>query len=282
MSNRMALQRTKSVKFSPTTSVRFCSDMLPANEMTNADRDRIWYSPRQLEGMKNEVRVQSREFRLLRENQKTKNTIIPSYNSNKSHTVRRVSITNKDDISYAGPITDYDSPFDEDTLLIPTSSDTDSSFTVCSRGLEQRVCLERQKNKIIALRAVIEYHQRLKQKNEQNQNHGTESNHHIDSATKLAIISSKCTRWARDVAVICGKNDFEQAYPELALSQNKLNINKMHINKIRPFPNIFIKRAKEDTIVGRSAKRRHSLPQSLPSMKPESFCEMETTHAIPT
>jgi hypothetical protein len=274
MCNSVISKIKKTVRFSPVKSVRFCSDILPARQMSNTDRERIWYSPRQLEEMKNEARVRSREFRLLTEKLKWKNTFIVSCNVNKSRAIRRVSFSKTDDISCAGQIIDKDSQIDEENIVIATSN-LEPSVPVCPRGLEQRVYFERQKNKIIAQRAVIEYHQRLQQQRHENKSYKTTSNHCIDATTKLAFISSKCTRWARDVAIICGKNDFAQAYPEFALSQKKPNINGIHMEKILPFPNIFKKRSKEHSEDKRKVRRRHSLPYS------DAICEGMTIHKIP-
>ena len=125
---------------------------------------------------------------------------------------------------------------------------------------------------------MIEYHHRLKQKCRQDQNYGDESKPCIDSATKLAIISSKCTRWARDIAVLCGKHDFEHIYPHLACRQDKANVCNINPGNIRPFPNIF-KRENKDNGTDERIKKRSRLLSS--SKNYQKTYEVETTHAIP-
>jgi hypothetical protein len=69
----------------------------------------------------------------------------------------------------------------------------------CARGLEHRISLERQRNKFLTMRAVLKAQQRY------------------DSPDKLAIIASKCTAWAKEIALCTGYQDFYQAYnPALA------------------------------------------------------------------
>ena len=69
----------------------------------------------------------------------------------------------------------------------------------CARGLEHRISLERQRNKFLAMRAVLKAHQRY------------------GSPDKLAVVASKCTAWAKEIALCTGYQDFYQAYnPALA------------------------------------------------------------------
>ena len=69
----------------------------------------------------------------------------------------------------------------------------------CARGLEHRISVERQRNKFLAMRAVLKAQQRY------------------DSPDVLAVIASKCTAWAKEVALCTGYQDFYQAYnPALA------------------------------------------------------------------
>ena len=63
-----------------------------------------------------------------------------------------------------------------------------------ARGLEQRVSLERQRNKIMALRCILKAHQKF-----------ADSEH-------VAIAARKCTAWAREVALVEGSRDFCEAY----------------------------------------------------------------------
>jgi hypothetical protein len=60
------------------------------------------------------------------------------------------------------------------------------------RGLEHRISFERQKRKLLAIRAIIKAQTR-----------------HPD---QLAMIASRCTAWAKEIAVLTGHQDFYQAY----------------------------------------------------------------------
>ena len=69
----------------------------------------------------------------------------------------------------------------------------------CARGLEHRISTERQKNKFLAMRAIIKAQQRYK------------------TPEQLAVVASKCTAWAKEVALCTGYQDFYQAYnPSMA------------------------------------------------------------------
>jgi hypothetical protein len=73
----------------------------------------------------------------------------------------------------------------------PSTCTKGSSHT---RGLEQRVSLERQRNKIMALRCILKAHQQF------------------TDSERVAIAARKCTAWAREVALVEGSRDFCEAY----------------------------------------------------------------------
>lgn len=67
-----------------------------------------------------------------------------------------------------------------------------------TRGLEQRISMERQKNKYLSIRAILK---------------AQELNH---SPRELARIASKCSAWAKEIALLTGHKDYYAAYkPEL-------------------------------------------------------------------
>jgi hypothetical protein len=68
-----------------------------------------------------------------------------------------------------------------------------------SRGLEHRVCLERQRNKHLAIRCILKAQRRS------------------PCPEFVAMISRKCTAWAKEVALAEASRDFCEAYyPHLA------------------------------------------------------------------
>jgi hypothetical protein len=60
------------------------------------------------------------------------------------------------------------------------------------RGLEHRISFERQKRKLVAIRAIIKAQARY--------------------PDQLAMIASRCTAWAKEIALLTGHNDFYRAY----------------------------------------------------------------------
>jgi hypothetical protein len=63
-----------------------------------------------------------------------------------------------------------------------------------ARGLEHRICFERQKNKVLALRCILKAQRRLA--------------HH----EQVAMVARKCTAWAKEVAIVEATRDFCEAY----------------------------------------------------------------------
>uniref|UniRef100_A0A7S4HLA1 Uncharacterized protein n=1 Tax=Odontella aurita TaxID=265563 RepID=A0A7S4HLA1_9STRA len=85
------------------------------------------------------------------------------------------------------------------------------------RGLEFRVSFERQRNRFIALRAVVTYLGRLHRESEKRGEVLTEY-----PVGKISYVSNKVTRWARDLARKEGLDDFRQAYPHIVPKEEVL------------------------------------------------------------
>eukprot|EP00540_Astrosyne_radiata_P011444 CAMPEP_0116844882 /NCGR_PEP_ID=MMETSP0418-20121206/12948_1 /TAXON_ID=1158023 /ORGANISM="Astrosyne radiata, Strain 13vi08-1A" /LENGTH=213 /DNA_ID=CAMNT_0004475911 /DNA_START=123 /DNA_END=764 /DNA_ORIENTATION=+ len=64
----------------------------------------------------------------------------------------------------------------------------------CTRGLEHRASVERQRNKFLAMRAILKAQSRCSQ------------------PEQLAVVASKCTAWAKEIALCTGYQDFYFAY----------------------------------------------------------------------
>lgn len=74
-----------------------------------------------------------------------------------------------------------------------------SRSSECARGLEHRISMERQKNKYLAIRAILK------------------AQDQCSSPAELATIASHCSAWAQEVALLAGHADYYKAYnPELA------------------------------------------------------------------
>ena len=65
----------------------------------------------------------------------------------------------------------------------------------CTRGLEQRVCFERQRRRYLGNRGIVAAHKSMQY-----------------SPDRLALLASKCNRWASKIAVAEAALDFVQAY----------------------------------------------------------------------
>ena len=79
------------------------------------------------------------------------------------------------------------------------------------RGLDYRSSLERQRNRLIAIRAVLECQRRLRSGQLPATCPSSATN--VSREVHLALISAKCTRWARELAALIGRRDFYEAYP---------------------------------------------------------------------
>eukprot|EP00565_Helicotheca_tamesis_P005311 CAMPEP_0185733706 /NCGR_PEP_ID=MMETSP1171-20130828/20346_1 /TAXON_ID=374046 /ORGANISM="Helicotheca tamensis, Strain CCMP826" /LENGTH=203 /DNA_ID=CAMNT_0028403499 /DNA_START=238 /DNA_END=849 /DNA_ORIENTATION=- len=77
------------------------------------------------------------------------------------------------------------------------------------RGLDHQVSLLRKKKKEIAINVILECQRRLRFRAAAPTKKAT-----IDKETYLALVSSKVTRFAREVALRTALNDFIVAYPE--------------------------------------------------------------------
>ena len=64
-----------------------------------------------------------------------------------------------------------------------------------TRGLEGRMCRERQRRRYLAIQAVVR------------------GQHQVSSAERLAALYQRCTKWAARLAHCEGQRDFQRAYP---------------------------------------------------------------------
>lgn len=167
----------------PTSAEQMCEvvcNIMPSSSMNQSERDIRWYSAEEFTSFKNTVRTISKKIR-------DRNGPCGSDSSFISHTQNSTSRI-------------Y---YDIDGTCISDG---------CNRGLEFRMSLERQRNKIIAKKAVLEAQRRLKRKNLYDASRGIIPDR-IDSDNRLAIVAAKFSLSARDVAIRTGMIDFITAYP---------------------------------------------------------------------
>lgn len=118
---------------------------------------------------------------------------------------------------------------------IRDSSDEEDDDGRTSRGLDYRSSLERQRSRLIAVRAVLECQRRLRS----GQLPATCPSSAADVLpdVHLALISAKCTRWARELAALIGRRDFYEAYPEFRSELDDDPIpDDSSLNCLKPFP----------------------------------------------
>ena len=143
--------------------------VVPSSTMTDERKDELWYSRDALENFKKAARRDSKAHR-----------------------------TSSDD--------EYSSSF--------SSSDDDTnglSSPGSQRGLEQHrtsLLLQRQRNKYAAHRAILECTRRLASSPSSSPPNCPTSTIPIDADDHLALVSSKVTRWSREVALSTGRNNF--------------------------------------------------------------------------
>ena len=164
--------------------------------MTDERKDELWYDHDTLENFKKAARRDSKAHRRRRRQS------LPLSSSS-------LAAASSDDDSASSSSSDGDGTTPDHGLQSPDSH----------RGLEHRISLERQRNKYVAQRAILECAQRLTTSSSA----GSSSNRPtstipIDADVHLALVSSKVTRWSREVALSTGRNDFYAAYPEVATS----------------------------------------------------------------
>jgi len=93
----------------------------------------------------------------------------------------------------------------------------------CVRGLEQRVSLERQRNKCLTVRCILRAQQRYAGQPEQ-----------------LAMVAAKCTAWAQQMAHIAAQQDYQHAYEDdeqiMMSSKQQLLLLTTTSQPLVPFP----------------------------------------------
>jgi len=121
---------------------------------------------------------------------------------------------------------------------------------VTSRGLDYRSSLERQRNRLIAIRAVLECQRRLRNGQllssslaancpllSSSTTGASSSGAAVSPDVHLALISAKCTRWSRELAALIGKRDFYSAYPELRTELKSHPLPELSsLDHLKPFP----------------------------------------------
>jgi hypothetical protein len=171
------------------------------SEMTAAERRELWYSADDLDGYKTQARTISRKLRQPEETETLSgstntNTLGSSdtiYGSVSPHSFESISTQRGGE--------------EDDPDKKPAAVDGVSDVTCDgeSRGLEHRVCLNRQRHKYLAIRCTLKAQMQSR------------------CPDFIARISSKCTQWAKEIAVAEADRDFCEAYcPQRLITPKKL------------------------------------------------------------
>ena len=164
------------------------------SSLTIEDRKSMSYSPYELKELKNEAKILVQKIHRIRRLKRTEliekksSSQLNGNNSQKLHDATDVS--DKKDKSFAVAV----------PLFIPKP---ELEKDICTRGLEFDMSNERRRNKLIAIRAILELQNELRQKSL----HGT-----YHAAMLLRRLSYKCSRMARNIAILTGHLDFQEAY----------------------------------------------------------------------
>jgi len=138
-----------------------------------------------------------------------------------------------------------------------------------SRGLDYRSSLERQRNRLIAIRAVLECQRRLRS----GQLPATccSSAANVSPDVHLALISAKCTRWARELAALIGRRDFYESYPEFCSELDDDPIPDISsLNCLKPFPTSLKRSISTGMATARTAAQQKAAAGNVCSAKSDA------------
>uniref|UniRef100_A0A7R9VHM9 Uncharacterized protein n=1 Tax=Pseudictyota dubia TaxID=2749911 RepID=A0A7R9VHM9_9STRA len=185
----------KTVRFSSDpSSVAVVVDTVPSRSdiMAAGAASSVWYSPRELDQVRERARETARRLAIRKMTAANKRTTSSSFTDGESSSTSSPPASSK-------PQTPA-----------PTSEEEDEDLS-CARGFELRLCPLRQRRRALAHGATLEYARRQQQK-KKNQCDASTSADLIDPSVRLALVSSKLSRWAREVALSSGHSDFLDAY----------------------------------------------------------------------
>ena len=151
--------------------------------------DKIWYNAAELAVFRDEVRIMCRDLRV------------------------RVSVAAAQECEQAG--IHYSSP------TVPKEDTHDNhacsmAFSAQTRGLESRVCMERQRRRYLATKCVVRAQSRL-------------------SFERLADLSFRCTRWASELAQAEAVQDYRDAYTVRPVEEDGTK-DSVSLKRSRSFP----------------------------------------------
>jgi len=185
------------VCFSTEADIFFLWDVAPASTMTNEEKDSAWYTNGDMIHMREEARISARRLRIIVD--RMTSSPPPFSGEDESQTCGSDLNRRLDE--------QYPPNFPPSTVI---NDDTDETC----RGLEFRISPGRQLNRYIVASSIMTYQRRNKQKLAIAVKNGKPDIQFLTeiASINLGSVSAKYSRWARDVAIVRGKSDFEAVY----------------------------------------------------------------------
>jgi len=198
-SNRSRSNNSKQVHFE---GAQIVSIIKAGSEMSPEERHELWYSTEDLDGYKIAARTMSRKL------QNSESATVPNGDTGTEKSpyaqTMNASICPPSNNSLLQDCLEEEGGEKKGPIAATACSTKSSSSSTEmvdeeeegeeSRGLEHRVCVNRQRHKYLAIRCTLKAQMQSR------------------CPDFIARISSKCTQWSRDLAIAEGERDFCEAY----------------------------------------------------------------------
>lgn len=197
----------------------YLQDVAPASVMTDEERDSAWYTNEDMMHMKEEAKALARRLRSVAVG---KTSPTPSISGGDGIATHEETLKRRLD-------EEYPTNFPPQSQYSVAAAMEENMNETC-RGLELRIFLGRQLKKYIAARTIMEYQRRNNIKiaiAAKNGNPNIRSLMEVASK-KLGYVSAKCSRWARDMALVTGQSDFQAIHEQLENPLSTLLFEQKH------------------------------------------------------
>lgn len=213
--------RKRRITFSAEVVSGIATNKINFRQSCNDANTKSWYNLSELESIKRSIKEQAKKFRILSSKAVSSTAtmsslVLPFRNcgvyKKMKYLVKVQNILNDDNWNNDGES--------------PSNYPSSDKFTPDFRGLENRIFVERQRNKAIAMKTIMEYQRRTQMLIEE-----AEKDNRSDSdialmreqfATRLSEICSQLSQWAKDEALAVARFDEEGVYGETN-RQHKVN-----------------------------------------------------------
>lgn len=179
----------------------YLRDVAPASTMTNEEKGSAWYTYEDMIQMKKEAKKVAQRFSLL---VSKKASATPPLSDDDGTQTRKNNLKRRLNEDY---------PLD---FAASSSATIEEGINETYRGLELRIFLGRQVKKYFAARKILEYQRKYKIMIAKSVKNGKPNIKLLTEilSKKLGYVSAKCSRWARDKALVTGQSDFKGVYEQ--------------------------------------------------------------------